>query len=58
MTYICGKWLKYLGKWLRYKRLKYVANDLIWEIKIFKMASMCGGQLKYLRNGFYMLEMT
>ena len=22
------------------------------------MASMCGGRLKYLRNGFTMLEMT
>ena len=35
-------------------RHKYVANDL----NILNMASMCGGWLKYLRNGFTMLEMT
>ena len=35
-------------------RHKYVANDL----NILNMASMCGGRLKYLRNGFTMLEMT
>ena len=33
---------------------KYVANDL----NILNMASMCGGRLKYIRNGFTMLEMT
>ena len=33
---------------------KYVANDL----NILNMASMCGGRLKYLRNGFTMLEKT
>ena len=32
----------------------YVANDL----SILNMASMSGGRLKYLRNGFTMLEMT
>ena len=35
-------------------RHQYVANDL----NILNMASMCGGRLKYLRNGFTMLEMT
>ena len=35
-------------------RHKYVANDL----NILNMASMCGGRLKYLRNGYSMLEMT
>ena len=35
-------------------RHKYVANDL----NILNMASMCAGRLKYLRNGFTMLEMT
>ena len=33
---------------------KYIAHDL----NIFNMASMCGKWLKYLRNGFTMLEMT
>ena len=37
-----------------YLRHKYVANDL----NILKLASMFGGRLKYLRNGFTMLEMT
>ena len=32
----------------------YVASDL----NISNMASMCGKRLKYLRNGFTMLEMT
>ena len=35
-------------------RHKYVANNL----NILDMASMCGERLKYLRNGFTMLEMT
>ena len=35
-------------------RHKNVANDL----NILNMASMCGGRLKYLRNGYSMLEMT
>ena len=33
---------------------KYVANDL----NILNMASMCGGRIKHLTNGFTMLEMT
>ena len=28
------------------------------DLNILNMASMCGGRLKYLRNGFTMLEMT
>ena len=35
-------------------RHKVVANDL----NILNMASMCCKQLKYLRNGLTMLEMT
>ena len=35
-------------------RQKYAANHL----NIFNMALMCGKRLKYLRNGFNMLEMT
>ena len=35
-------------------RHKYVANDF----NILNMASMCGGRIKYLRNGSTMLEMT
>ena len=39
ITYICGKWLKNVGKWLSYwtNSLKIVENDLeIWEmVKIF-----------------------
>ena len=35
-------------------RHKYVAKDL----NILNMASMCSGRLKYLINGFTMLEMT
>ena len=38
----------------RLKYFKYVANDL----NILNMAWMCIGRLKYLRNGFAMLEMT
>ena len=72
MTYICGKWLKYLrnGKniWEMTKdmldmvfenRLKDVENELeIWEL-----AKMFGKWLrymvyKYLRNGISMLQMT
>ena len=40
---------KYFKVWY-----KYVANDL----NILNISSMCGGRLKYLRNGFTMLEMT
>ena len=43
------------------KRLKYVGNDLeIWEMaKTFvKIAEVYGAQLKYLRNGISMLQMT
>ena len=27
-------------------------------LNILNMASMCGGRLKYLRNGYSMMEMT
>ena len=33
---------------------KHVANDL----NNLNMASMCGKRLKYLRNGFSLMEMT
>ena len=57
-----GKWLKYFENGLDIwgmatvfqVRHMYVANDL----NILNVASMCGGRLKYLRNGFTMLEMT
>ena len=48
MTQICGT-----AKVFQVRH-KYVANDL----NILNMASMCGEFLKYLRNGFTMLEMT
>ena len=41
-----------------------MGNDVcMWEnaendLNILNMASMCGGRLTYLRNGFTMLEMT
>ena len=62
MTQRFGKWLKYLENGLDISgtakvfqvRHKYVANDL----KNINMASMWGGRLKYLRNGFTMLEIT
>ena len=58
MTQICGKWLKY-GEMAELfdKRLKNVGNlgnlQNIWE-----MAQIHGTWLKYLRNGFTMLEMA
>ena len=46
---MCGKWLKYLRK-----MLKYVGNDVdLWE-----MAKICGKWLKYLTNGSINWEMT
>ena len=62
MTQRFGKWPKYFGNGLDIcstakvfeVRHKYVASDL----NILNMASMCGKLLKYLRNGFTMLEMT
>ena len=35
-------------------RHKHVANDL----NIFNTGPMCGKHLKYLRNGFTMLQLT
>ena len=61
MTSIFGKWLKYVGNWLN-----YVINGL----KMWKMTQrlgkwpkylgngLDGAPLKYLRNGFTMLEMS
>ena len=43
MTYICGKWLKYVGKWLNY---------LINGLKMLKMTQRFGKWPKYLGNGF------
>ena len=55
MAKIFGKWLRYMRHGERFLGTdKYVGNDL----NILNMASMCGGRLKYLRNGFTMLEMT
>ena len=57
MTSIFGKWLKYVGN-----RLNYVINGLkMWKMtqslgKGAKMAQIHGAPLKYLRNGFTMLE--
>ena len=49
VTYVCGKWLKYLRQ-----RLKYMGNDVdMWE-----MAKICGKWLKYLTNGQINWEMT
>ena len=42
VTQICGKWLKYVGKWVN-----YLTNGL----KMWKMTL-------YLRNGFTMLAMA
>ena len=42
------------GARLKYLRYKYAPND----IHILNMASMCGKRLKYLRNGFTIMEMT
>ena len=49
MTWICGKWLKYVGKIIELFdiRLKYVENDLeIWE-----MAKIFGKWLRYMGHG-------
>ena len=42
MTYICGKWLKYVRKWLN-----YLTNGL----KMYKMTQRFGKWPKYLGNG-------
>ena len=42
MTQICGKWLKYVGKFL-----KYLTNGL----KMWKMTQRFGKWPKYLGNG-------
>ena len=42
MTYISGKWLKYVGKWL---------NCLTNSLKMWKMTQRFGKWPKYLGNG-------
>ena len=42
MTQICGKWLKYVGKWL---------NSLTNGLKMWKMNQRFGKWPKYLGNG-------
>ena len=42
MTQICGKWLKYMEKWLNY---------LINVLKMWKMTQRFGKWPKYLGNG-------
>ena len=42
MTQICGKWLKYVGKWL---------NCLTNGLKMWKMTQRFGKWPKYLGNG-------
>ena len=55
MAKIFVKWLRYMEHGLVFEvRHKNVVNDL----NVLNMASMCGGRLMYLRNGFTMLEMT
>ena len=62
MTQICGKWFKYVGK-----SPNYLTNGLkMWKMtqrfgkwhNIWEMAQIHGARLKYLRNGFSMLEMA
>ena len=43
MTQICGKWLKYVWKWL---------NSLTNGLKMWKMTQRSGKWPKYLGNGF------
>ena len=49
MTSICGKWLKYVGKFLN-----YLTNDL----KIWKMTQRFGKWPKYLGNGLDTWDMA
>ena len=55
MAKIFGKWLRYMRQGKVFQvRHKYVAN----ELNVLNLASMFGGRLKYIRNGFALLEMT
>ena len=42
----------------RVKYFRYIISMLQNDLNILNMSSMFGGRLKYLRNGFTMLEMT
>ena len=62
MTQICGKWLKYVGKLLNYltkglKMWNMTQRFMKWQ-NIWEMAQMHGSRIKYLRNGFTILEMA
>ena len=49
MTQICGKWLKYV-----WKSLKYLTNGLnMWELteRFWEMAKIFGKWLRYMRQG-------
>ena len=49
MTYICGKWLKYVGKWFN-----YLTNGL----KMWKMTQRFVKWPKYLGNGLDTWDMA
>ena len=48
MTQICGKWLKYVGKWLI-----FLTNGLkMWKMtEIWEMAKIFGKWLRYMGHG-------
>ena len=53
MTQICGKYLKYMGKWQLFdKRLKNVEN----ELEICEMAKIFGKWLRYMGHGLSIWE--
>ena len=62
MTQRFGKCLKYLGIgldiWGTAKAFEVLHMYVASDFNILNMASMCGKRLKYLRNGFAMLEIT
>ena len=49
MTQICGKFLKYVGKWL---------NNLTKGLKMWKMTQRFGKWIKYLGNGLDTWDMA
>ena len=60
MRQICGKWLKYVWKWLNYLRnaLKMWKMTLGNGQNISEIAQIHGARIKYMRNGFSMLGMA
>ena len=62
MTQICGKWIKYVGKWLNYLINGLTCGKCLRDLgkgqNILEEAQIQVARLKYLRNGFTMLEMT